>query len=127
MAQEEKVVDTVVDPEEMNAAEEEAKNDTSSAFVLKLHKPFTHEGKTYEELEFDYESLTGKDSLAVEQELESKGIMVLVPSFNSNYLVRIAARACTTRIGVDFIERLPIKEYNRIRSKTRNFLMASEQ
>jgi len=113
--------------EEIAVAEQEAAQDAGEQFVYKFKKPFTYNGKTYEELTFDYESLTGKDSLAVESELESKGIMVIVPSFSSAYLLRIAARACTNHIGTDVLEALPLKVYNRIRSKTRNFLMGSEQ
>mgnify|MGYP000010656769 FL=1 len=61
---------------------------------------------------------------------------VIVPTFSGQYLIRMAARACTTtlttpdgksrRIGVDVIQALPIGDYNRIRSKARTFLLASE-
>ena len=61
---------------------------------------------------------------------------VIVPTFSGQYLIRMAARACTTtlttadgkkrRVGADVIQALPIGDYNRIRSKARTFLLASE-
>ena len=84
----------------------------------------------------DFDRLTGNDSLAIEDELQSMNKPVIVPTFSGQYLIRMAARACTTtlptpdgrtrRIGADVIQALPIGDYNRIRSKARTFLLASE-
>ena len=114
--------------DEFNEAVKEAQEDASDAlYVYTLKKPLQYDGRTITELSFDFEKLTGKDSLAVEEELQAKGIMVMVPTFNSGYLIRIAARACTEQIGSDALEMLGISDFNRLRNKVRNFLLTSEQ
>ena len=136
---EEKTGDTpAVNGAEFATAETAAKavEGNTSAYVHKLKKPFTFEGCTIEELSFDFDRLTGNDSLAIEDELQAMNKPVIVPTFSGQYLIRMAARACTTtlttpdgksrRIGVDVIQALPIGDYNRIRSKARTFLLASE-
>ena len=125
---EEKSGDTpAVNGAEFAAAETAAKAEegNTSAYVHKLKKPFTFEGCTIEELSFDFDRLTGNDSLAIEDELQAMNKPVIVPTFSGQYLIRMAARACTTtlttpdgksrRIGVDVIQALPIGAYNRIR------------
>lgn len=107
-----------------------------STYTHKFKKPVTIEGCTIAELTFDFSKLTGADSLAIEDELQTLNKPVIVPTFSGQYLTRVAARACTTalitpdgrerRIGADAIMALPISDYNRIRSKARSFLLASE-
>lgn len=121
---EEKVVP--IDEEELGAAEDAAKG-AKDTFTLKLSKPLMYNGISYSELTFDFDGLSGKDSLAVENELARKGIQLLIPAFNGEYIIRVAARACTTKIGSDAIEMLSIRDYNKLRSRVRNFLMSAEQ
>ena len=111
--------------DELEQAKAEAKN-AVSLYTMKFKKPFTYDSVEYDELQFDFDNLTGKDSLAIERELAMRGIQVAVPAFSGEYIVRIAARACTAPIAYDAFERMPLKDYHRIRSKVRNFLMASE-
>lgn len=116
---------TKMDREELEKAKEEAKK-ADNLFVLKFKKPFTYESVDYDELEFDFDGLTGNDSLEVEKELARQGTQVAVPAFSGEYIIRIAARACTTLIGSDAFRLMSLKDYNRVRAKVRNFLMASE-
>ena len=116
---------TKMDREELEKAKEEAKK-ADNLFVLKFKKPFTYESVDYDELEFDFDGLTGNDSLEVEKELARQGTQVAVPAFSGEYIIRIAARACTTPIGSDAFRLMSLKDYNRVRAKVRNFLMASE-
>ena len=105
-------------------------------FTLKLKRPFTYEGQTFDELNFDFEGLTGDDALAIEDELQAIGKPTISPTFSGQFLVRMAARACTNtivdasgrprRIGDDALRALPIFEFNRVRGKARSFLLASE-
>lgn len=111
--------------EELEQARAEAKNATD-LFTLKFKKPLMYDSVEYDELQFDFDKLTGKDSLAVERELSLRGIQVAVPAFSGEYIIRIAAKACTTPIGYDAFERMSLKDYNRVRGKVRNFLMTSE-
>lgn len=124
---------------EFEAAEAEAKEPQAdvSIYTHKFKKPVTIEGCTIEELTFDFGRLTGADSLAIEDELQALNKPVIVPTFSGQYLTRVAARACTTtlssldgksrRVGADTIMALPISDYNRIRSRARTFLLASER
>ena len=111
--------DILAEAEEM---EKEVENAPVGAETITFRKPFTFEGKTYKELTFDWDKLTGRDSLDVERELSHMNVVLLVPSINGEYLVRIAAKACTTPIGYDLIESLPLWEYNQVRGAARNFL-----
>lgn len=105
-------------------------------YTLKLKRPFTYEGQTFDELNFDFEGLTGDDALAIEDELQAIGKPTISPTFSGQFLVRMAARACTNtiidasghprRIGDDALRALPIFEFNRVRGKARSFLLASE-
>lgn len=115
-----------VDPQEFDAAAEEAKTDSAPGYVHTFKKPFEYNGKTYESLTFHFDDLTGEDSLAIERELMARSIMLVAPTFNGEYLVRVAARACDEPIGVDGFKRMRIVDFERIRSRARNFLMASE-
>ena len=111
--------------EELEQAKAEAKK-AENLFTLKLKKPLSYEGTDYTELSFDFDNLTGRDSLDVERELAMRGIQVAVPAFSGEYIVRIAAKACAEPLGSDAFESLSLRDYNRLRSKVRNFLMASE-
>lgn len=114
---------TVIDPEALEAAEKEA--DSSGVYVHTLNKPFTYEGKTYDELIFDFDRVNGYGCLSIEQELRSSGITVPVREFSADYQVRYAARACTEKIGSDVLMALPARDFNRICNKVRSFLLRS--
>lgn len=116
---------TVIDPEEFSAAEMEAQN-SKTGYTHKFNKPFTYQGVTYNELSFDWDKLNGADSIAIENELQQLGKTVIVPTFSSEYLVRVAAKACNEKIGYDALLQMPIADYNRIRSNARSFLLKAE-
>ena len=114
-----------IDEEELKQAEEEAKEATN-LFTLKFKKPLKYQNQEFDELSFDFERLTGRDSIVVEKELTRNGVQIVAPAFNGEYLIRIAARACTSRVGYDIVYDMTISDYNKLRSATRNFLMRSE-
>lgn len=95
----------------------------NGVYVHEFSKPFTYEGKTYEKLTFNWYMLTGNDSLAIENELQSLGKAIIMPEFSGDYLVRMASRACTENIGADVILAMPLGDYNAIRGKARSFLI----
>ena len=111
---------------EWASVEAEVKQGTGS-YTHTFSKPFTYEGKTYERLTFDFDKLTGNDCLAIENECSALGVAVVNPAFSGNFLVRMAARACTEKIGANVLTTMPIYDFNRIRSKARSFLLKSEQ
>lgn len=114
-----------IDPEEFAVAEKEAKeNRGQSVYVHKLSKPFTYEEKTYEELVFDWDKLTGNDYLSIEAEMAAIGKVLVTPEFSGEFMLRMATKACTAeRMSSDVLCALPLREFNKIRGKARSFLM----
>lgn len=116
-----------VDEKELEKAEEEAEElRSSSSYTHRLKEPFEYEGKTYTELTFDWGKLTGNDTLKIEEEMMQMNLPLIAPEFSGQYLVRMASKACTVPIGADVISALPIKDFNRIRSRARSFLLAAD-
>ncbi len=98
----------------------------NNMFTIELKKPVMYNDKEYKSLSFDFEKLTGKDGMAIEEELSQLGKAILVPALSGEYLVRMAARACTEKVGSDIFDLLSIREYNQIRTAARSFLLLSE-
>ena len=108
---------------------EENKNEVRPSvgkYVHKFSKPFVFEEKTYEQLTFDFSTLTGKDAMSIENELQAKGQTVLIPEYHHGYLLAFAARACVEKIPSDAYEYMPINDYNAIRKAARNFMMGQD-
>lgn len=116
---------SAIDPKEFSVAEHEAIS-SADAYIHKFQKPINYEGKTYAKLVFDWGTLTGEDGLAIENEMQQLGKPVIVPTLSGEYLVRMAARACTEPVGSDIFKYMTIGDYNRIRSAARSFLLKSE-
>ena len=112
----------VVEQESEGGQSVDIVENSRDVYTHKFKAPFSYEGKTYEELCFDFGRLTGRDGAAIENEIQISGRPVIVPSLSGEYLMRMAARACTTRIGFDVLKAIPLSDYNRIRSAARNFL-----
>lgn len=126
---EEKTTNLSVDEMEYDAAEREAV-DSIDTYLHAFKRPFTYEGVTYDELYFDWGSLTGEDSLAIENECAMIGKTVIVPEISGEYKIRMAVRACQTikngkRLGLDAFKKMPMGDYNRICGKARSFLLRS--
>ncbi len=117
---------TAVDENELESAREEARKRNVTLFEIEFKNPVKYDGKEYSKLSFDFEKLTGRDGLAIEEELQMMNKAVIVPALSGEYLVRMAARACTEKVGADIFDYMPIKDYNRIRSAARSFLLLSE-
>jgi hypothetical protein len=130
MATERDIIDKQ-DPKEMELAEqkakEEAEKDTAVKFTFKLLTPVEYEGKEYKELKFDFSQITGADSLNIESELQTKGIMLVTPSFQTPYLIRVCARACAESVDADLFLKFKLRDFLALRNKARNFLMSVEQ
>ena len=83
---------------------------------MQLARPLVHDEKTYTELTFNFEDLSGNDSLAIERELQMLGHTVIVANFDSEYLIRVCVKACTENLGLDALGKLSIRDFNRLRS-----------
>lgn len=113
-----------VNEKELEAAQNEAR-ESKNVYVHEFSKPFTYEGKTYDKLTFEWDSLTGNDYLAIEGEMAAIGKVVITPEFSGEFIVRMAAKACTSKIGSDVLGAIPFKDFNKIRGKARSFLLSS--
>lgn len=91
------------------------------AYVLTLAKPYTYEDKTYKELVFDFENLTGMDMISIETEMTTMGEILLSPEISLSFLSRMAARAA--KIGSDVILHLPFREFAKVKNRAQNFLI----
>ena len=97
--------------------------DTSVENVLHLTRPVLYNGEEVTELAFDFDRLTGADALNIEEEL----VMLRKPMYfgainDVNYLIRMAAKACTKPVGMDFFNKVPITDFERIKNRARFFL-----
>jgi len=114
-----------IDETEFNVAVEESKK-TGLTYTHKFKEGFEYQGKTYNELTFDFGKLTGKDGMEIENEIQEIKKNVIVPAFSGEYLIRLAAKACTEKIGSDALEIMRLHDHNKIRSQARSFLLKSE-
>lgn len=101
---------------------------TSADNVYHLKKPVLYNGEEVSELSFDFDKLTGADALNIEEQLASRGKTVYAGAINdANYLILMAAKACTKPLGADFFNRISIVDFERIKNRARFFLMGLYQ
>lgn len=93
------------------------------AYVLTLAKPYTYEDKTYKKFVFDFENLIGEDLVDIETEMTAVGEFALSPEISTSFLYRLAARAAG--VGSDVISSLPIRDFGKIKNKSRDFLVST--
>lgn len=127
----EKTGTALVDGKELDAAEQAAQDSTNS-YTHVFEPPFEFEGESFGSLSFDWEKLTGGDSLAIEREvLAVTGRPVVTPEFSGEYLIRMAVRACTAlrqdgkrKLGADAYRAMRMSDFNAIRNAARSFLLS---
>lgn len=108
-----------------NKAENKANvtDSDTGKYVHEFTKPYTYEDKTYTKLEFDFEKLIGDDLVAIENEMAAVGEYALSPEISTSFLYRLAARAAG--VGSDVISHLPIRDFGKIKNKSRDFLIST--
>lgn len=114
-----------IDAQELEIAKAEAE-ESDDIFKCTFKRPATYDNLVITDMVFDWGRLTGQDSLDIENEMLALKKVAIVPEFSGEYLIRMAARASDPRVGADFFKRLPLGEYNKIRSAARSFLLKSE-
>ena len=100
-------------------------------YTHRLKKPFTFDGKTVEEMHFDFDSLTGADTLAISAEMNRRFKNLVLPHL-WEFMTLMAVRACTDRdekgirlVNEKLLQALPMRDYNTIVGKVRDFLLTS--
>lgn len=113
---------TEIAAEEVIGSDSVLTEEVSALFTHKLTKTIEYEDNKFDEITFDFDSLTGGDSLDVENELSSKGHFIVLKTADSEYLIRMCAKACITK-GVDtgFFRIIPVKDYNKIMNSVKRF------
>lgn len=109
------------EPTTDTAALETATAGNTGIYTHTFKKPFTYEDKTYKTLEFDFESLSGRDMIAIEAEMQANSEYPLAPEISTSFQSKMAARAAG--IGSDVIEAMSINDFNRITGAARRFLL----
>ena len=101
-------------------------------YTHRLKKPFTFDGKTVEEMHFDFDSLTGADTLAISAEMNRRFKNLVLPHLSWEFMTLMAVRACTDRDGKGIrlvneklLQALPMRDYNTIVGKVLDFLLTS--
>lgn len=96
-------------------------------------KPFLWRGKAWDTLTFDWETLNGGDYLQIEDELTTRGRMLVSPAFTSAFLSGMAARACTERdetgkrvLDGQAMRSMPIRDFRAITREAQNFFLRTE-
>ncbi|MEH2934061.1 hypothetical protein [Acutalibacter sp. JLR.KK004] len=99
-------------------------------YTHRLKKPFTFDGKTVEEMHFDFDSLTGADTLAISAEMNRRFKNLVLPHLSWEFMTLMAVRACTDRdnkgirlVNEKLLQALPMRDYNTIIGKVRDFLL----
>lgn len=98
--------------------------DTAMEYEFKT--PVEYNGEKIAKLHIDFDKLTGDDALAIENELRAMNKIVILPSVDGEYIIRMLAKACKEPVGEDFFRGLGLADYNRLRKIGRDFLMQSE-
>lgn len=84
--------------EQVEALEQEAQEDPDpSVFTRRLNKPFTYENTIVGALHFDFRSLSGEDTIAIEAELNHRLKNLMYPHHSWEFMTMMAVRACATR------------------------------
>ena len=99
-------------------------------YTHRLKKPFTFDGKTVEEMHFDFDSLTGADTLAISAEMNRRFKNLVLPHLSWEFMTLMAVRACTDRdnkgirlVNEKLLQALPMRDYNTIVGKVRDFFL----
>lgn len=102
------------------AAEKPAEGNTG-VYTHVFKKPFEYEGKTYTELTFNFERLSGRDMVSIETEMQMNNEYALAPEISRSFQGKMAAKA--SGIGSDVLEAMPLKDFNKITNAARSFLI----
>lgn len=95
--------------------------DSVEKYTLNLKKPVEFEGKTYDELHFDFGTLTGRDCRMIDKELKAQGHFAVSRKLDDEFLVRACARACTEDVGYEIFDFLCARDYCFITNYAKKF------
>ena len=83
-------------------------------YERKLKTPLSYNGEQYDTLTFDFDKLTGKDGIDIENELLTQADVVLYPILSPEYMTRFISKACNEPIGFDGFQQMNYLDYKPI-------------
>lgn len=86
----------------------------------KLYKPIEFEGKKYESLDLDFDTLSGNDLAIASREATMTGEMSMFVESTKAYQAAVVARAAKVPIGL--ISKLHAKDYTKVTVAAYGFL-----
>lgn len=84
-------------------------------------KPYEFEGKVFEFVEFDLDSLKGSDISEVKKTFVASGYYSPLPSTDSDFCALILARI--TKQPLEFYTQMPARDYCNLTQRVSNFLL----
>mgnify|MGYP006995563606 CR=1 FL=1 len=93
--------------------------------IIKLKRPVEYCDKRYEEIDLDFDGLTGADSLSVSASLRKRFPRepVMQPETDERYLVALAARA--SKIDQEFFSLLALADFTMVKFEAQAFLLGA--
>lgn len=98
------------------------------SYTHEFDQPFTYNGNTVEKLTFNWDTLTGRDSIEIERELTAGSGGRGAQNFGREHMAFIATYACSARdkndtriVSIDFMNALPIVDFEEITTMGRLF------
>ena len=107
--------------ENTRGPERDSTESDTGVYTHVFKKPFEYEGRTYTELTFNFERLSGRDMVSIETEMQMANEYALAPEISRSFQGKMAAKAAG--IGSDVLEAMPLKDFNKITNAARSFLI----
>lgn len=92
--------------------------------IVKLNKEYDLGGKKVNEINLDFDKLTGKDLIKAEKDFKARYTGATVKELEDGWAVTVAEVASGIKYG-DLLK-LEAKDYLKIVNKTRNFLLNTD-
>lgn len=96
--------------------------------IIKFAKPIEFEGKKYEEISLDLDSITGNDLELAENQFIAQNpeiaAQTALKELSKGYQSILAAKAA--KVPVEFIKALPAREYSKVTMAVQVFLLKGE-
>ncbi len=83
-------------------------------------KPYAFEGKAFDDIDLDLESLKGSDISAVKKQFAAGGNFAVFPTVDTDYCILIAARLA--KQPIEFFLEMPAPDYCAIAQRVSHFL-----
>ena len=87
----------------------------------KFKESCTINGKSHDTLDFNFNKLTGRDMINIENEMIALQEFALAPEISRAFQAKMAAKAAG--IGSDILESMPLTDFNKITNVARDFLL----